>query len=55
MNRSRRNRANSESRFAGVVTLIAVAFPSWGSLLSAMYMLLFCGVGLSSLRDLWKA
>jgi len=49
------NRANSESRFAGAVTLITVAFPSWGALLSALYLLLPCGLRLSSVRDLWRA
>jgi hypothetical protein len=46
---------NSGSRFAGVLTLITVAFPSWGGLLSAAYLLLSCGLRLSNLRDLWKA
>ncbi len=39
---------------SGLVYGLSVAFPSWGGLLAAAYMLLGCGLRLSSLRDLWR-
>jgi hypothetical protein len=45
----------SGSRVSSLIYAISLAFPSWGGLLAALYILVGCGVRTSAIRDFWRA